>query len=819
MKKGIGRFLLTGTLGVVVLALALFVACAGSNGTSVKAEEVSAAQAEAAAADRQLLGLHVWPGWNAKIPADQQPLIRNEKIEITWSSVETAPGTYDFTASDALINSILAAGSQSIFVLLGGPVPAWEQDPQYGALMVKAPPLHLNSWYNFCAATAEHYANVVDFYEIWNEPGWDRDSYAMQHSNTYHFGGNVETDYLPLLQLGYAAVKAKDPSASVFCGALIYNLNENPNDGQQLYAQLFDEVNRPGQDVSMKIDADKPIVAERPMYFNYKNAWNGGHDAMGSQAARTEWYFAEGCTRPGFDTWLCLQNPQGTDAAVGIDYFCGDGNNVHKDLSVGANSRFTIPVHETALGIGQSNSTHGDVSIKVTSTQAIVAERPMYFNYNGVWTGGHDAMGAAAPQTDWYFAEGCTRPGFNTWLCLQNPGDAVANIGIDYLCGDGNNVHKDVPVNPHSRFTVPVHQDGLGIGQFANTHGDVSIKITSSQPVVAERPMYFNYNGVWNGGHDAMGANAPQTEWYFAEGCTRPSFNTWLCIQNPGADVASVGVDYLCGDGNNVHKDFAVNPTSRFTVPVHGDTLGIGRYDNAHGDVSIKVTSSTPVVVERPMYFNYNNAWTGGHDAMGTSSPQSSWYFAEGCTGFSIQEYVCLQNPNPDVATATITFMMTKGEQFTRSVSLPGSSRVTLDINRLIGFSGSCDMVALHPYKSPKLWGPFYTTVVNTLRSKGAGQEVVVTEVGWPHYNDQAPSAFNDSYQQVAIGDWGVGGLFRAGCRKIWVFKDYDEDPGTSWDGNYYGLWSYNGVPHPAWSSYVGWQAQLPSYPLLPPSL
>ncbi len=818
MKSKTGRIFLTGTLGAVVLTMALLVACAGSSETSVQAEEVTAATA----ADRQLLGLHVFPGFNTKIPADQQSWIKNQKVEVTWSSIETSPGVYDFAATDVFINQILASGSESLFLLLGGPIPAWQQDPQYGALMAKAPPLDLGAWYRFCVAVAEHYANVADFYEIWNEPGWDRDSSVMQSSNTYHFGGQVETDYLPLLQLGYAAVKEKDPSASVFCGALMYNLVDNPNTGQQNYALLFDEVNRPGQDVSMKIDANKPIVAERPMYFNYKSAWNGGHDAMGAQAARTEWYFAEGCTRPGFDTWLCLQNPGAAAANVGIDYLCGDGNNVHKDLSVGANSRFTIPVHENALGIGQSNSSHGDVSIKVTSSEAIVAERPMYFNYNGAWTGGHDAMGTGAPQTNWYFAEGCTRNGFNTWLCLQNPGDVVANVGIDYLCGDGNNVHKDLSVNPRSRFTVPVHQDSLGIGQHNDTHGDVSIKVTSSQPVVAERPMYFNYNGVWTGGHDAMGASSPQTEWYFAEGCTRSGFNTWICLQNPGDVAANVGIDYLCGDGNNVHKDLSVNPRSRFTVPVHQDSLGIGQHNDTHGDVSIKVTSSQPVVAERPMYFNYNGAWTGGHDAMGTASPQTTWYFAEGCTGFSIQEYVCLQNPNPDAAVATITFMMTKGEQFTRSVALPGSSRITLDINQLIGFHGSCDMVAAHPYKSPKFWGAFYTNVVNTLRSKGANQEVVITEVGWPSHSDQPPGKadpFNAQYQADAIGALGVGGLFNAGCRKIWIFRDYEEDPGTVWDGNYYGLWTYNGQARPAWSSYVSWQQQLTHYPLLPPSL
>jgi hypothetical protein len=137
----------------------------------------------------------------------------------------------------------------------------------------------------------------------------------------------------------------------------------------------------------------------------------------------------------------------------------------------------------------------------------------------------------------------------------------------------------------------------------------------------------------------------------------------------------------------------------------------------------------------------------------------------------------------------------------------------------LIGFHGSCDMVAVHPYKSPWYWGGFYTNVVNTLRARGAGQEVVTSEVGWPHYSDSPGSIFTESGQAAAIGEEGVKRLFDAGCRKIWVYRDVDESPGTSWDGNYYGLFSYTGQPHPAWSTYVQWQQQLPSYPKLPSSL
>ena len=48
----------------------------------------------------------------------------------------------------------------------------------------------------------------------------------------------------------------------------------------------------------------------------------------------------------------------------------------------------------------------------------------------------------------------------------------------------------------------------------------VSASISSDWPVICERSMYFAYRGSWTGGHDVVGANAPPTDWFFAEGYT-----------------------------------------------------------------------------------------------------------------------------------------------------------------------------------------------------------------------------------------------------------------------------------------------------------
>jgi LEA14-like dessication related protein len=326
--------------------------------------------------------------------------------------------------------------------------------------------------------------------------------------------------------------------------------------------------------------------------------------------------------------------------------------------------------------------------------------------------------------------------------------------------------------------------------------------------------MYFNYGGAWAGGHDVIGANQASTEWYFAEGTTRQDFDMWLCLQNPNPGAITVDATYMFGpdQGPNLPQSYTLQPNSRTTIKVD-DVVGEEK------DVSVKITSASDFIAERPMYFNYGGAWAGGHDVIGANQASAEWYFAEGVTGYSFQEYICLQNPHAEVVTVDLTFMMTKGEIFSRKVSLPPNSRTTVDLNRYIGFNGSSDMVAAHPYKAPAEWDTHYSAVVQALAAKGAYHEVVCTEIGWPHASDNMPGYYSEADQAAALGATGVGGLFDNGCKKIWIYRDLDEPPGTSWDEVYYGLFDYMGNPHPAWGSYKSWQSQIPHYPKLPSSI
>jgi len=412
--------------------------------------------------------------------------------------------------------------------------------------------------------------------------------------------------------------------------------------------------------------------------------------ALAAPRPSSLFYFAEGTVRPNFETYLCIQNPGDIDATVSITYMKGDGNTVPQPLTVPKNARSTVRVKDV---LGEANDAAHDFSTKVecTNEQRIIAERPMYFNYvgNGTvnWNGGHDVMGITAPSTTYYFAEGTCRPNFDPYLCIQNPNDTGASITITYMKGDGTTAQQQLSVAKNSRSTVRV-KDQLGEAN-DNAH-DFSSKVdcTNGLRIIAERPMYFNYQGSgnvnWTGGHDVMGATLPSTTFYFAEGTVRPNFETYFCIQNPNPTAAQVFLVYIKGNGSQDQQEISVQPNSRYTVRVK-DVLGEGD-DIAHDfSTGVICTSGQAIIVERPMYFNYSSVWTGGHDVMGATSPQASFYFAEGSCRPNFDPYICILNGGDLAANVTITYMKGDGTTKQQSLSVPASTRSTVRVTDTLG--------------------------------------------------------------------------------------------------------------------------------------
>jgi len=384
-------------------------------------------------------------------------------------------------------------------------------------------------------------------------------------------------------------------------------------------------------------------------------------------AFSSSFYFAEGYTGRDFQEYLCLGNPGDGDATAQVTYMFGDGTSKQEDCVVPARSRSTINVND-AVGPDR------EVSIKVLSQAPdLVAERPMYFNYSGKWSGGSDAIGARWPAKQWYFAEGTTLSNFDQYVTVLNPGPSTARVTFHYMVeGEGK---RDVKgsVAPYSRATFKT-RDQVGEGE------NLSLHLESNRDVVAERPIYFDYAGLaashWSGGHDILGENAPSNRRYFAEGTTRPGFEEWLCLQNPGEKSIKVRATYMLGPGQGaaIKKTYAIHPSQRLTVSVNRE-IGVGK------DASVLLEADSGFVAERPMYFNYRTQWDGGHDSIGVHSASKRLFFAEGTTRSGFNEYICLLNISGNVAYTRLIYMLASGKTEEIEYELAPSSRTTIDVS------------------------------------------------------------------------------------------------------------------------------------------
>ena len=263
-------------------------------------------------------------------------------------------------------------------------------------------------------------------------------------------------------------------------------------------------------DVSAVIEASQQIVVERAMYMDRPGEpFAAGHESAGVTAPATEWFLAEGATGPFFELFLLLANPTDTPAEVRVDYLQLTGDNLTKNYSVPANSRFTIWVDDEQFPNGSGNRllANAAVSTRVRSQNGvpIIVERAMWWP-QPLWYEAHNSPGTTTTGRKWALAEGETG-GTNateTYILIANVSDRAGTANVTLHFEDGGTATKSIPLTALSRVNVQVTIDfpqALG-RRFAATIESVG---NNPADLVVERAMYSNSGGVmWSAGTNAV---------------------------------------------------------------------------------------------------------------------------------------------------------------------------------------------------------------------------------------------------------------------------------------------------------------------------
>jgi hypothetical protein len=362
----------------------------------------------------------------------------------------------------------------------------------------------------------------------------------------------------------------------------------------------------------------------------------------------TRWYFAEGYTGPGFETFFLIMNPNRLEATVQVTYMLEDGAMVDRTHVVPARSRYTIAAHNPAeLGPGFAFST------RLLSDVPIVAERSMYWP-----EGGHCTHGAVNRERVWIFPEGYTGEGFQTFLLIMNPDDWDISVEVTYTLVSGETVVRNHIIPAHSRYTIAVHDPAeLGPGQA------FSISVVADGYIVAERAMYWP-----GGGHVSLGSIWVSDYWFFAEGYTGAGFQTYFHVFSYEGGGDTIQVTYSLEGGGTIERTYALPASGRLTFLANDDV-------GPNQAFATTIEGGWGIVAERTMY------WAdGGSSTIGV--PWPSWgYLAEGYTGAGFNTYILIYNFDDADVSVLITYYLEGGGVIERTHLVPASGRITILAN------------------------------------------------------------------------------------------------------------------------------------------
>lgn len=140
---------------------------------------------------------------------------RQVRQDLRWAYAERAPGVWDWSTEDALVDAIEGAGLVHTAMLgYGNPWASSASAPDEFF-----PPDDPAAFAAFAGAAAERYRGRVSRFELWNEPNA---GYRFWKTEPLQLGGDA-ADYARLARLSAEAIRSAQPEAEIAFGSVFYH--------------------------------------------------------------------------------------------------------------------------------------------------------------------------------------------------------------------------------------------------------------------------------------------------------------------------------------------------------------------------------------------------------------------------------------------------------------------------------------------------------------------------------------------------------------------------------------------------------------------
>jgi YD repeat-containing protein len=384
-------------------------------------------------------------------------------------------------------------------------------------------------------------------------------------------------------------------------------------------------------------------------------------------------YVADATSAAGFSDWIVVYNPHAVGLNARVTYTRPDASGWVQDLWVPAKNRIIVnPYYQSGV------AGEGEVSMAVQSTNPAYSFIVDHSQYWGSSAESGRSTRATEPAPHWYFADGATSPYFDEYLTFYNPTNAPIRVDATLLPSSGSPLYYAWELNEApGRLKIRLNDYVNGL-----EHGTVISATRQTDgapvPIVVERGSFWA-NGDRREGNSSSGSAVTSTAWGFAE-AAKGGYATYLALMNPTATTANTGVYWVYDNSVFYGQAVTVPPMSRVTVspPASLPSGGLG--------INIE-SPGVGIVAERSIYSGPN--WEIGDSDIGASDRALHWKFADGASSSFFSTYVLLMNPFGTPAAVTLTYHKEDGTTVTQTVTVPNSSRISLDMNSVPGLANS----------------------------------------------------------------------------------------------------------------------------------